>query len=382
MKISYVSNARIPTEKAHGYAICKMCEEFANLENEVQLIVPTRRNSIDGDLFAYYGLEKNFKVKKVKLFDFISSERFFFGKGEILQRFFFLFKLLFIAIDKDSVIYTRNPEIAWLFKKKGHVVYYESHLWPKSKKKMYSFFLKNVDRIVCISFGIANKHKENGLKDVMIAPSGVDLDDFVTQKDKKELRQELDLRSDKKIITYVGKFKTMGQAKGVESLIAIFKEVMIQEPEAFLLLVGASREEQTWLSNLFLSLGISDKNYKVVLHQPREKIAAFLQSSDLLVMNYPGTEHYAYFMSPIKLFEYMASGTPIITSDLPTIREIVQDADVFFFETENMQDLKEKMLHAIGDEEACHKRSSNALEKVQGYSWEKRAEKIMSTICK
>ena len=68
MKLSYIVNLRIPTEKAHGYQICKMCEEFAGLGIDVELITPTRKNSIEVDLFEYYGLRGRFKEGKIRFF--------------------------------------------------------------------------------------------------------------------------------------------------------------------------------------------------------------------------------------------------------------------------------------------------------------------------
>ena len=47
MKIKYITNARIPTEKAHGYQICKMCEEFGRVGVEVELIEKKNIFAID-----------------------------------------------------------------------------------------------------------------------------------------------------------------------------------------------------------------------------------------------------------------------------------------------------------------------------------------------
>ncbi len=49
MKLVYIANVRIPTEKAHGYQICKMCEEFSSQGIKVELWVPTRENNIKED---------------------------------------------------------------------------------------------------------------------------------------------------------------------------------------------------------------------------------------------------------------------------------------------------------------------------------------------
>lgn len=53
MKITYIANIRIPTEKAHGYAIMKMCEQFAKLGASLDLVVPDRRNQLKEDPFYF-----------------------------------------------------------------------------------------------------------------------------------------------------------------------------------------------------------------------------------------------------------------------------------------------------------------------------------------
>lgn len=40
MRLLYLANARLPTEKAHGYQICKMCEAFARTGAEITLMYP------------------------------------------------------------------------------------------------------------------------------------------------------------------------------------------------------------------------------------------------------------------------------------------------------------------------------------------------------
>src|SRR5574343_570990 len=90
MKLLYISNQRLPTEKAYGLQICKMCEAFADLGIELELLVPTRRNSITKDLFEYYGIRRNFKTKIIPSLDF-----YWFG---VLDRISFSIKQWIAAI--------------------------------------------------------------------------------------------------------------------------------------------------------------------------------------------------------------------------------------------------------------------------------------------
>jgi len=71
MKILYISNSRIPTEKAYGIQIIKMCEAFSLQNNNLKLVLPTRKNKKfkNIDILKYYNIKNNFKIKKIKTFD-------------------------------------------------------------------------------------------------------------------------------------------------------------------------------------------------------------------------------------------------------------------------------------------------------------------------
>ena len=64
-KIYYITNARMPTEKAHGYQIAKMCEQFAALGHQVVLAVPRRFNTLKDSIYTYYDIEENFCVEQL-----------------------------------------------------------------------------------------------------------------------------------------------------------------------------------------------------------------------------------------------------------------------------------------------------------------------------
>jgi glycosyltransferase involved in cell wall biosynthesis len=82
-----------------------------------------------------------------------------------------------------------------------------------------------------------------------------------------------------------------------------------------------------------------------------------------------------FYTSPMKLFEYMASKTPILASLVPAIEELVDSSSAFFFEPDNEGDLKNKIELALEDE-TRESKSLSAYSKVLEFTWQKRARRI------
>ena len=82
----------------------------------------------------------------------------------------------------------------------------------------------------------------------------------------------------------------------------------------------------------------------------------------------------------MKLFEYMASGVPIIASQIPSIEEIVSDNEVKFFEPDNVESLINAIDNILQDQDSAKKLAKNARVKVNDYTWRIRAQKIIKFI--
>lgn len=387
MEIIYIANARIPTEKAHGLQIMKMGESFSSAGAAVELILPTRVNSPEFkgvDPFLHYKIKKVFGVKRVKCFDPVFLAESSAGTYIKFQAFFFFlslfFYLLFKKNKKDCIFYTRDEYLLPLIHLFSKKVVWECHALPQNK----DFYAKNINalsHLIVLTGKMKEELVKSGVdeKKILISPDAVDLDIFNIKLDRDEARKELGLPTDKTILGYTGSFKTKGMDKGIAVILEALKIVLQDRKDVIFIAVGGSAEDIEYYQSLAKNIGVSELVMLLGAVDQR-RLAVYQKAFDLLLMPFPQKKHYAYFMSPLKMFEYMAAKRPIIASNLPSIREILDDDSALFVEPDSSISLAEGIDFCLKDGNFCDKISGGAFVRVQNYTWSKRAEEIINFI--
>ena len=380
MHIKYITNVRIPTSRAHGYAIMKMCSEFAKAGVKTSLFVPARDNNQNKkDPFEFYKIEKNFKIEKIPSFDLLArTERF--GKVfywiDILS-FLLSFKIK-VKINKDDILYTRDFVTASFFSKKNFIVL-ELHSIPKSKF-LFNLAVKKVSKFVVLSSSIKNTLISLGVQsqNILISPSGVDLKNFEVQTNNPQNPKGYTFGMGDFVYGYIGTLKTMGMEKGV---LDCLKALTFLPANYKFLIVGGEEEDVEYYKKISINWGVSEK--VIFIGQvPQPEVSGFISFCDVLVAPYPQNKHYSLFMSPLKIFEYMASKKPIIATDLPTLREILVDGEnATLISPENPKALANAIIFIKENPDYAKRIREKAYEDVRDkYTWQKRVENILSFI--
>jgi glycosyltransferase involved in cell wall biosynthesis len=118
-------------------------------------------------------------------------------------------------------------------------------------------------------------------------------------------------------------------------------------------------------------------NVHIIPHQSRERIPTLLKSADVLVLpNSAKATISRVHASPLKLFEYMASGVSIVASDVPSLHEILSEKEAGFFKPDDSRSLADSIARALSEPGKSREKAYAAAEKVKRYTWRERARLI------
>ena len=372
----------MPTEKAHGYQITKMCETFSLLGLEVHLIVPKRKNWLKDDPFVFYGLKKSsFFIHELAVVDFITPlpitlPPFSYVPYWLTAIIFLLKAKMFLRrrLDKSDILYTRQLEVAWFFRNHPRLIF-EVHELSKLFE-IGSRPWKKVARLVTITSQLKKLLVDCGFdeKRVLVAPSVVDLADFKNLPSKETARMSLGLPRDRKLVGYIGKFSALSKLpKGVDNLIA---SLGFLGSDVLAVLVGGFGEEIKHYRELAEKMKLEERVIFVPF-QTRSKVPLYLKAMDVVVVPSPKLPFYEHYSSPAKLFEYMAAGVPIVASDLPSLREVLNEGNAVLVKADSAQDLALGIGKILENAELAQCLSHRALIDVKEYNWAGRASRIL-----
>jgi glycosyltransferase involved in cell wall biosynthesis len=363
MNITYLANVRMPTEKAHGVQIMKMCEAFAARGDSVELVVPSRKTPIAEDPFAYYDTRRTFSIVRLPVLDTVRFGRF----GFLLETLTFAVAVLhYIRSHPSDLVFSRDEAVLYpisFFKRK---LIWESH------DGRFNFAVRRLfrvaDRIVVTTAGMREAYITDGLDShkVVLARNGVDLESMgCSGEEVGRLRKSL-VSAGESVVLYAGRLDGW---KGAETLLAAADSL---SPTLRIVIVGGEPDQIVALKQKF-------PRVIFVGFVPYRMIGCYQQAADMLILPNTGKDTISVSnTSPLKLFTYMTAGKPIIASDLPSIREVIGDDACYFVPADDPGALAQKIIAVASDNKGAQSRARRAREMVEAYSWNARAQTILS----
>lgn len=378
MNLHYVSNARIPSERANTLQTMRMCEAFAEAGAKVTLLHPYRMQpkamKAVKDVWGFYGVKKDaFRIRRVPALDLLpAAEKTGIGAAArgafLLQTWTYTaIAVPMIALMKKGVVFTREifaaAALATIARARGLKVIYEAHTLPN--RKLYPV-LRSVAGVACVSKGLGDELKEIGVKRVLVAPNGVDLSRYEGLPSRADARASLGW-DERPVAAYTGQLFAW---KGV----ATFADAAALLPGVRCLMIGGTGKELEEYREKAKKI----PNLEVAGQIPPSEVPLRARAADVLVLpNTSQDKESREHTSPLKLFEYMASGTPVAASDLPSIREIANASNSRIVPPDDPRALAAGIRWLLDHPREAAKLAERARKDVEGRTWLARARSIL-----
>ena len=161
--------------------------------------------------------------------------------------------------------------------------------------------------------------------------------------------------------------------KGVDMLVRVMRYVK----GATLRIVGGVPERIAELSSLAKSFGVEQQ---IEFLGPVDPVKRFdvIAAADIFFLPSSDTSIGARFTSPLKLFEYMAMGKPIVTSNLPAMREVLtNNENALLVDYGDEEKFASTINLLLSNPELCLRLGTNATASSLRYTWKTRAQSIL-----
>jgi glycosyltransferase involved in cell wall biosynthesis len=379
LRLVYFADTQIPSRATNGIQVMRMCEAFAASGANVTLVHPyrfgNRPEGLEADVWAFYGTKPTFRrvTLPTPLTLRLSSRR-------RLARALRLPALSTYVAQRS--LPGRNPFVAYGRSMLGlrlasaarrlpwgacRAVVAELHDIPRAESAWEA--VTAADGIVAISAELERdllRTRPDLAGRTRVEHDGFDdrLPDSVRER-TEDARGALGLPANRPLVVYAGRVTT---GKGARLLVQAAGRL----PDVHFALVGKVYEDD------LLEIGKRSGNVTFAGFVPPATVGRYLAAADVLAMPTDSSLPYARYTSPLKLFEYMASSKPIVSSDLPALREVVcHGHNALLFTAGDVSSFVSAVRTVLGDPALADRIARQARIDVDRFSWNSRAERIL-----
>ena len=386
MKVAYVTHTRFPTEKAHGHQVAHVASALSALGHKVTVVAPGVRNNIHQDHVKYYNLSQKFPIENLPTYDALQSPIIpgRFAMRVTMRSYRGSIKKYF-ADNTFDLLYARSPHVVASLISTGMPVALELHALPKRGRSRFVALCNKCTLVVCLTSAMQQELLSWGVKKkkTIVEGDAVDLSRFKNLPSVASAKHHFHVPEGVPVIGYVGSLVTMDRLeKGVDLLLRAAANLKKKKEHVFVFIVGGPELWTKKYRKLALSLGLTDHDF--LIHGPVQSklVSDAIKACDICVYPAPDSKH-PYFVrdtSPLKLFEYLASGQPILCADIPPVRDIVTKDSVRFFHPGSVSSLIGGIREMVEHPKESKERAKNGAKIVKNHTWEKRMERIIQEL--
>jgi len=377
LRICYISNSVIPSRTANSIHVMKMCEAFAKNGHSVILLAPHRPELYEKHVkndFEFYGVKEVFEIRKLWWPAF--------KRGGHIYAFLCGIEVLKA---RPAIVYGRYLYGLWWATLFGHRAIYELHAPFECKRRLGRFFFKHlvasrkVQHIVVISEALRSIVEEEieRKKTIIVAHDGADI---FNGDGCPSFPLELSSHSKPRKKLKIGYIGHLYPGRGIDIIIELARRITDAE---FYIVGGTPQDIAHWQRKTSLRnahfLGFIAPAH---VHRYCEELDALLMPYQRAVRVHGGGGDTGKWMSPLKMFEYMASGKAIIASDLPVLREVLEDEhNCLLVAPDDIEQWRGALLRLMKDSELRQRLGKQARDDLKkNYTWEARARRVLMGI--
>jgi glycosyltransferase involved in cell wall biosynthesis len=375
MKITCISASEVPSSNANSIQVMKACQALAQLGHTVQLLVPAAGGERFSDeklspskLASFYGLAATFPIE-------------WLPAAPRLRRYDFSWRAVQRARRWGAnAVYAWPPQAAVLALLRGLPVLFEMHGEPEGSfgPSLFRLFLSLPGRKRWLPITQALVDLLAGRYPVArvpycVSPNGVDPERFANLPEPSLARQTLGL-PEQPTVGYTGHLYA---GRGVSLLVELARHF----PQVHFLWVGGHPADVEHWRGQLASANIP--NVTLTGFVENSRLPLYQAASDVLLMPYErvisgsGGGNSAAYASPMKMFEYMACGRAIISSNLPVIGEVLNDHNAMLCPPEEAGAWVSALGGLLADPSRRQALARAALQDAQAYTWLERERKAL-----
>jgi glycosyltransferase involved in cell wall biosynthesis len=359
-----------------------------NLGSDISFISSSRIDALGGNNIPCYVIEPVSFLNKLCV-----------EASQICFNFKFVFHAYnILKMVKADLLYHRSSTfncsgtiLSFLLRKPLVLEFNSSSLWKTEKNvkqrfKLTRFLMERLnlswaDRIIVVSEVSKGQLEEKGIdvRKIVVNPNGADPETFNPEVSKKNVREIYGL--DNKLL--VGFAGSLYQWHGLETLVGCVKNVTSKNGGVHFLIIGdgllrnklekMAKEERT--SNFITFTGVV----------PKAEMPAYLNACDVLVSPHRNmADGQTFFGSPVKIFEYMAMGKPIVASKVGQLEDLLQNGiNALLVPPDDPEKLADAILRLASDANLRDSLSKKARSDLVGkYTWTDNAKRVIECLRK
>ena len=221
------------------------------------------------------------------------------------------------------------------------------------------------DGVISVSTPLAALRREQGVKNVIVVPNGVVLDNLTGAREKEPHPPTL---------LYVG---MLSEAWGVDLMLEALPLVREAIPDVRFVVVGDGDFREA-LEAQTRALGLENA-VSFCGRQPHDQLVTYIRQADVGVALYKQRE-FIHYASPMKIREYMAAGLPVITTRIGQGEEVIEESGAGELVERTPDAIAAAAIKLLNDADLRQQYADNAVRYTQDADWNSVLEPVLDFI--